>query len=157
GPHVTNPSPVGYTASQIRHAYGIDQIAGNGSGQTIAIVDAYNHPNIASDLHAFDVQFGLADPILTKVDQNGGTSYPATDSGWALEIALDVEWAHAVAPGANILLVEATSNSLTDLLTAVDYARNYPGVSAVSMSWGSSEFSSEASNDYHFTTPAGHS
>jgi hypothetical protein len=148
--------PVGYTPAQIRHAYGFDQIANNGAGQTIAIVDAYDDPTIARDLHAFDGQFGLPDPILTKVNQSGGTSYPASNSNWAIEISLDVEWAHAIASGAQILLVEANSNSYGDLLTAVDYARNQAGVSVVSMSWDSSEFSGETSYDSHFVTPSGH-
>src|SRR5262249_17969012 len=72
---------------------------------------------------------------------------------WASEIALDVEWSHAIAPGAKILLVEAASDSFTDLLNAVDYASKQPGVSVVSMSWGSTEFSGETALDKHFTTP----
>jgi hypothetical protein len=152
----------GYSPAQIRHAYGFDQIAfggvqGDGRGQTIAIVDAYDDPRIASDLAVFDQTFGLpAPPSFTKVDQHGGSQYPAGDPGWAEEISLDVEWAHAIASAANILLVEANTSSYSDLLTAVDYARNQPGVVAVSLSWGSDEFSSEAQLDSHFTTPAGH-
>jgi hypothetical protein len=154
--------PVGYTPAQIRHAYGFDQIilgngaAGDGSGQTIGIVDAYDDPTLASDLHAFDQKFGLPDPVLTKVNQSGGTQSPVADPGWAVEISLDVEWAHAMAPAAQILLVEANSNSWSDLLTAVDYVRNQAGVSVVSMSWGGPEFSGETSDDSHFTTPVGH-
>lgn len=162
-PTVTNSTPTGFTPSQIRHAYGFDQITfsngairGDGSGQTIAIVDAYGDPNILSDLQTFDRAFGLSDPKFTKVNQTGGTKYPATDAGWALETALDVEWAHAMAPGANILLVQASSASLKNLLAAVDYARNQPGVVTVSMSWGSNEFSGEGSYDSHFVTPSGH-
>lgn len=155
--------PTGLSPAQIRQAYGFNTItfangavAGDGAGTTIAIVDAYDNPNIASDLHQFDLQFGLPDPVLTKVNQTGGTSLPRADAGWAGEIALDVEWAHAVAPGARILLVEAKSNSLSDLMAAVDYARHASGVVAVSMSWGSSEFAGETSYDSYFTTPAGH-
>ena len=81
---------------------------------------------------------------------------PAYNSGWAIEMALDVEWAHAVAPGANILLVEAVSASLNDLLAAVNYARNQASVSVVSMSWGAGEFNGEGSYDSYFTTPSGH-
>jgi subtilase family serine protease len=157
-PAATTAGPTGITPAQVRHAYGFDQITfgtvrGDGTGQTIAIVDAYDHPNIASDLHIFDTQFGLADPVFTK--KTMATKVRA-DSGWALEIALDVEWAHAVAPGAKILLVEAKSASMSDLFDAVDYARSQPGVTTVSMSWGGNEFSSEGSYDSHFTTPAGH-
>jgi autotransporter-associated beta strand protein len=168
-----SPSPVGLQPAQIRHAYGIDQIllggiAGDGTGQTIAIIDAFNDtklvsstdPNFStSDLHVFDQQLGLPDPpSFTKLAQDGTTNYPGTDpsGGWETEESLDVEWAHAVAPQANILLVEANSAGDADLNTAVDLARNYPGVVVVSMSYGGGEFSSETAEDGHFTTPAGH-
>jgi len=148
--------PTGLSPSAIRHAYGFDQVSYTGAGTTIAIVDAYDDPTIASDLHAFDQQFGLADPTFTKVNQTGGTTMPAASTGWAGEISLDVEWAHAIAPGAKILLVEANSASYTDLMTAVDYAAKQPGVVAVSMSWGGGEFSGETSLDSNFLTPTGH-
>lgn len=154
--------PTGLSPAQVRHAYGFDQVAfggtaGTGAGATIAIVDAYDDPSIQTDLHAFDQQFGLPDPTFTKVNQSGGTTMPAANTGWAGEISLDVEWAHAVAPAANILLVEAASSSLSNLFTAVDYAARQPGVAAVSMSWGGGEFSGESSYDSNFVTPAGHS
>lgn len=153
----------GYTPAQIRHAYGFDQVAfsggvsGTGAGQTIAIVDAYNDPNIAADLAVFDQKYGIAaPPSLSVVNQLGGAALPATNAGWAGEIALDVEWAHAIAPAAKILLVEANSSSLSNLLAAVDTARNAGGVSVVSISWGSTEFASETAYDSYFTTPANH-
>lgn len=162
----------GYTPAQIRHAYGFDKISfsggikgGDGVGQTIAIVDAYNDPNIANDLAVFDAQFGIsAPPSFSVINQSGGSALPSTDTGWAGEIALDVEWAHAIAPMANIILVEANSASVQDLIAAVDTARNIPTVSTVTMSWGGSEFqsfsgaefSSQTQLDPHFTTPAGH-
>jgi hypothetical protein len=145
-----------YSPAQIRHAYGFDQVSWNGAGQTIAIVDAYDDPTVAADLHKFDQQFGLADPTLTVAKMTSGGRGPAYNSGWATEIALDVEWAHAVAPGANILLVEAVSASLSDLLAAVNYARNQVNVSVVSMSWGAGEFNGEGNYDSYFTTPSGH-
>jgi hypothetical protein len=155
--------PTGYTPAQIRHAYGFDKIlfngttAGDGTGTTIAIVDAFDDPRIANDLHQFNLEFGLPDPpSFIKVNQNGGSKMPPPDGGWASEIALDVEWAHAIAPKANILLVEADDNSFTNLLAGVSYAANQPGVVAVSMSFGGGEFSSETSFDSVFTTPAGH-
>jgi hypothetical protein len=150
-------APAGLSPAQIRHAYGFDAVGGNGAGQTIAIVDAYDDPNVASDLYTFDRQFGLPDPSFSKVMMlSAKGDLPAADRGWASEIALDVEWAHAIAPAANILLVEANTSSYTDMLAAVDYARNCYGVSVVSMSWGGGEFGSETSCDTHFTTPAGH-
>lgn len=160
----TPTGATGYTPSQMLAAYGFNLTSGNGAGQTIAIVDAYHDPTIQSDLHAFDVAFGLADPPSFKVVSQTGstTNLPSTDpssdkqSDWEVEESLDVEWAHALAPGANIILVEANSASYADLLTAVKTAASLPGVSVVSMSWGGSEFASEASYDSYFTTPAGH-
>jgi YVTN family beta-propeller protein len=123
-----------------------------GHGQTIAIVDAYDDPNIVSDLQTFDGQFGLpacpANSCFVKLEQ--GT--PSTDSGWALEISLDVEWAHSIAPGAKIVLVESSDNSLGNLLTGVDTAVGQ-GAQQVSNSWGSSEFSTESNYDYHYNSP----
>ncbi len=158
----TTAAPTGVTPLQIRQAYGFNQVTfrngatGDGSGTTIAIVDAYDDPNIANDLHQFDLAFGLPDPSLTKVNQTGGTALPVANSTWITEIALDVEWSHAIAPKANILLVESNSNSLADLMTAVNYARGATDVVAVSMSWGGGEFSAENSFDNVFTTPTGH-
>ncbi len=161
-------APVGLTPSLVRHAYGIDQtmfgsVVGDGSGQTIAIVDAYNDPNVVADLHAFDVQFGLPDPpSFVRVSQTGTSTLPGTDpagpgDSWAMEIALDVEWAHAVAPKANLLLVETNSATDSNLFAAINTARSYAGVSVVSMSWGGTEGSSDASTyDRYFTTPSGH-
>lgn len=155
--------PTGMTPTQIRHAYGFDQISfdgvnvADGSNTTIAIVDAYDDPRIANDLHQFDVKFGLADPpSFKKVNQTGGSTMPAADGGWASEIALDVEWAHAIAPRANILLVEAKDASDINLYAAVRYAASQPNVVAVSMSWGGSEYLGEASDDATFKTPTGH-
>ncbi len=142
----------GLSPTQLQTAYGFSNIsfngtAGTGKGETIAIVDAYNDPNIQSDLNAFDTQFGLPAITVNRVNETGGTSYPASDStgGWELEESLDVEWAHAMAPQANIMLVEASSTSDTDLLAAVKYAAGHANV--VSMSWGGSEFSGEIQDD----------
>ena len=101
-------------------AYGFSQSSDTGSGETIAIVDAYNDPNIAADLATFDSEYKLPAASLTVENESGQTTrLPATDPGWSLEIALDVEWAHAAAPGAKIILVEANSASTSDLMTAV--------------------------------------
>jgi subtilase family serine protease len=142
-----------YAPNQILHAYGFDKLPYDGTGQTIAIVNAYDNPNVASDLAAFDQAFGLLDPVLTIAQPQGK---PNADLLWGLETDVDVELAHAVAPGANILLVEAKSAFANDLLAAVDYARQQPGVVAVSMSWGGPEFFFENLYDSHFTTPSGH-
>jgi hypothetical protein len=84
------------------------------------------------------------------VDQTGGTSYPTTTNRWVLEISLDIEWAHAVAPDAHILLVEATSTSDTNMFAAVRYAAAH--AQYVSMSWGGTEFSGETGFDSSFTS-----
>ena len=155
-------SPTGLIPNQIRHAYGFDKLNCSytgtfgsstlcGNGQTIAIVDAYDDPNIQNDLNAFSNQFGLptctsANGCFVKATPQGK---PRSDAGWALEESLDVQWAHAIAPGAKIILVEAKTASFGNLLNAVDYAVN-KGANQVSMSWGGSEFSSEANYDFHF-------
>jgi hypothetical protein len=152
--------PTGLSPQQIRSAYGIDHITfsggtitGNGAGQTIAIIEAYNDPNISADLAAFDAEYGLPAPPSLTVDNLGATT---TDAGWALETSLDVEWAHAIAPAANIVVVEASSASVNALFSAVRAASQLPGVSVVSMSWGTYEFAGETAYDSLFTTPAGH-
>ena len=159
----------GYTPAQIRAAYGISSLsygstAADGTGQTIAIIDAYNDPNITSDLAAFDAAMGIAAPPSFKVvNQSGGSTLPSTDpnQGWEGEIALDVEWAHAIAPGANIILVEANNASDQNLFAAVNWARQQAGVSVISMSWGSDDSLSNASTDQslssqYLVTPSGH-
>lgn len=152
--------PVGLTPIQVRNAYSFNNIdfggvPGDGAGQTIAIIDARNDPTIASDLAVFDQTFGLpAPPSFTVVNQAGGVKLPKSNRSWAQEIAIDVEWAHAIAPAANILLVEAKTSS--DLSTAIDYARHVPGVSVISVSADGKEFNTEALADELLTTPPGH-
>jgi len=150
----TNAStgPRGMTPSTTRHAYGFDLVSNQGAGQVIGIVDAYDDPNIESDLGVFDSTFSLptctsGNGCFRKVYAQG--SRPSTNSGWALEISLDVEWAHAMAPQARIVLVEAASSSFTNLMQAVDVAVQN-GASVVSMSFGGTEFSGETSYDFHF-------
>ncbi|WP_100487331.1 S53 family peptidase [Sporolactobacillus pectinivorans] len=135
-----------YDPSQIRSAYGINQLSQTGAGQTIAVVDAYGSPTIQADLSTFDQQFGLSSANITEAYPQGK---PSTNGGWALETSLDAEWAHALAPDAQILVVATKSASLTDLLAGIDYATAH-GATVVSNSWGGSEFSSETSYDSHF-------
>lgn len=159
-PMASSLVPKGLTPAQVRQAYGVNNITfangsivGDGSGQTIAIVVAYDNPYITSDLHVFNQQYGLPDASIQIIKQ---TASMRTNGGWALETALDVQWAHAIAPGANILLAEAKSDSLTDLMTMVNVARQQPGVVSVSMSWGTNEFAAERNYNSTFTTPLGH-
>jgi hypothetical protein len=164
-----------YVPNEIRGAYGFSGAYGvnltglDGTGQTIAIVDAFDEPNIAYDLQVFDKQFGLpAPPQFTEYKEHANLAFefagnnapgygpgPSYNSNWEVETALDVEWAHAIAPGANILLVETLDN--THLYDGVSFASNYTGVSVVSMSWGAPEYAGETGNDGLFTTPQGHS
>jgi subtilase family serine protease len=153
GNPLASTSPTGLSPATIKSVYGYSTSSTAGAGKTIAIVDAYDNPTAESDLGVFSAQYGLpacttANGCFTKVDQAGGTSYPRKDAGWALEISLDIQWAHAIAPGARILLVEASSNSFANLLAAEDYAKAH--AQYVSNSWGASEFSSETSYDSHF-------
>ena len=108
----------GLTPAEVTAAYGLDgltftaangsSIPGNGAGETIALIEAYHDPTLASDLQTFDQAYGLPNPALSVVDLAG----PQVDYGWGLEESLDVEWAHAIAPAANILVVEASSQTL---------------------------------------------
>jgi len=145
------PPSTALTPSQMRHAYGFDQVSNQGVGQIIGIVDAYDDPRAEADLGVFDAQFGLpactsANGCFRKVYSHG---QPAANSNWAVEIALDIEWAHSIAPGATILLVETPTNSLTDLLDGVETAvRN--GASVISMCWTVGEFYGENGYDNHF-------
>lgn len=121
----------------------------NGTNQTIAIVDAPGSSTIATDLNAFSSYYKLpvcntSNPCFEEINQSNG----ATNSGWAVEISLDVEWAHAIAPNAKILLVIAKSSSFSDMMTAVNTAASEPGVVAVTMSWGTAEFITETATAY---------
>jgi hypothetical protein len=154
------------TPAQMRHAYGFDEVPflqGNynataSQGETIAIIMGGSNPNIVGDVQTFDKSFGLPDPVLTVVNQTGGSSLPAAGNSQQLgEIALDVEWSHAIAPAAHIVLVECNSMNTGDLFTGVNWAKKQPGVVVVSMSFSADGgFSGEASNNSTFTTPAGH-
>jgi hypothetical protein len=144
-------TPTGLSPSTIKSVYGYSTSATAGAGQTIAIVDAYNDPDAASNLETFSSQYGLPAASFTQVNQEGGSSLPATESGWDLEISLDIEWAHAIAPAAHILLVEAKTASLANLLAAESYAAKH--ASYLSNSWGASEFSGESADDSYFSAP----
>ncbi|MDQ3897142.1 MAG: S53 family peptidase [Actinomycetota bacterium] len=156
GAPAASTSPTGLAPATIKSVYNFPTSLTAGAGGTIAIVDAYDDPTAESDLAVFSKQYGLpscttANGCFTKVNQTGGTAYPKVDPGWALEISLDVQWAHAIAPGAKILLVEASSNSFTNLLAAEDYARAH--AQYVSNSWGATEFGGESGYDGHFVQP----
>ena len=146
-------APYGLSPATIKSVYSFSTSNTAGAGKTIAIVDAYDDPTAESDLNVFSSQYGLpacttANGCFSKVNQRGGSKAPRPNSGWALEISLDIQWAHAIAPGAKILLVEASSNSFTNLLAAEDYAKAH--AQYVSNSWGGSEFSGESTYDAHF-------
>jgi subtilase family serine protease len=146
---------VGLTPAQIRKAYGFDQIANGGAGQVIAIVVAYDHPHVERDLERFSSTFGLppcapSNGCFQKIYASG--KKPGAKNVWGLESALGVQWAHAIAPEARLMLVEAPSDLLSDMLHAVNVAvRN--GASVVSMSWGAPEFAGELANDNRFVAP----
>ncbi len=161
GPEAVGTAPGGETPSSIASVYGLATLASTGAG-VIVIVDAFHYPTALNDFNVFATQFGLPQELSTDpLDPNNqvfqvvyaGGSRPRTNCGWAQEAALDIEWAHAMAPNAKIVLVEANSSSFANLFQAVDVASAIPNAREVSMSWGGSEFSSEASNDGHFTRP----
>src|SRR6516165_7306334 len=125
----------------------------SGGSKVIAIVDAFDDPNAATDLATFSIQFGLPAANFSKVFASGVKPPQDPTGGWELEESLDIEWAHAMAPSARIILVEAASNSLSNLLAAETVAANLvaaAGGGEVSNSWGSGEFSGETSFDSRF-------
>jgi len=143
-------TPKGLSPDQIKTAYRLPKSGGSG---TVALIEAYDDKELESDLAAFDAKFNLpactvSNGCLEKHLMTAGTKEV---SGWSLETALDSEWAHAIAPKAKILVVEAASDSGPALLKAVDYARSRPDVVSVSMSWGGTEFKDETKSDSHFT------
>ena len=160
-PMLTRTSPTGLSPGAVQSVYslsGLSPSSGAGAGQIIAIVDAYHDPHALSDLNTFNAQYGYSQlSTCTSLSQSGpcflqadpqGT--PSTNSGWVLEESLDIEWAHAEAPAAKIVLVEAASNSNTNLFSAVLYA-NSIGATEVSMSWGGGESSGETASDANMT------
>jgi len=147
-PNRGGTSPSGLNPADLQGAYSLPSST-QGSGQTVAIVDAYNDPNAESDLGVYRSQFGLAacttaNGCFRKVDQNGGTSYPRSNGGWSQEISLDLDMVSAVCPNCHILLVEASTNSLANLGTAVNEAVSL-GATEVSNSYGGSQSSSDVS------------
>ena len=159
--HVVNPNfatanPTGLIPKAISTAYAFPQ--SGGTGETIGIVDAYNDPTATSNLATFSSEFGLAPCTISngcfaQVNQTGGSSLPHSTTMWAFEISLDIEWAHALAPNAHILLVEANSTSYTNMFAAVRYTAQH--AQYVNMSWGGTEFVGESTFDSTFTSYPG--
>jgi len=160
-----NPNVLGnsgaYDPAYLRSAYNLGSLsASGGSGQTVAIVDAYDAPSAESDLAVYRSQFGLpacttANGCFRKVNQAGAAGpYPIADSGWAQEISLDVDMVSAICPNCHILLVEANSNGFNNLGQAVNTAVAL-GANAISNSYGGSEFSDETSYDTSYYRHAG--
>ncbi|MFJ8491420.1 putative Ig domain-containing protein [Streptomyces sp. NPDC094038] len=143
-------APSGLSPTNLHSAYNLPSTGG--SGLTVAVVDAYNDPNAASDLATYRSQYGLsactvANGCFKQVSQTGSTtSLPTNDSGWAGEEALDIDMVSAVCPNCNIILVEASSATDSDLGTAENEAVTL-GAKFVSNSWGGSESSSQTSED----------
>jgi len=160
-PKLTSGSPTGLSPAAVASVYtlsGLSSSSGAGAGQIIAIVDAFHDPNALSDLNTFNAQYGYpalatctsltqTGPCFEQVDPQGT---PKVNAGWVLEESLDIEWAHAEAPAAKIVLVEAASNSNANLFNAV-LSANGLGATEVSMSWGGGESSGETSMDSDFT------
>src|SRR6266849_3921310 len=149
-------APSGYNPADLQSAYKLLSSTA-GSGQTVAIVDAFNDPNAESDLGVYRSQFGLsacttANGCFKKVDQTGGTRYPRGNTGWAEEISLDLDMVSAICPNCHILLVEAKTNSFANLAAAVDRAA-LMGANAISNSYGGGEYSNEVNDQSHFNHP----
>jgi hypothetical protein len=125
-----------------------------GSGQTVAVVDAYDDPHAEADLDYYRSHFGLsacttANGCFKKVDQNGGLAYPSPDQGWAGEISLDLDMVSALCPNCHILLVEANDTYTSDLGAAVNEATTL-GANAVSNSYGGDEYRGENADSANY-------
>jgi subtilase family serine protease len=162
GRPLASPSAVsGYGPVQFQTAYGLTAAAAASTSEVVAIVDAYDDSSAKSNLDTFSTNFGLAvmptcpgapaAGCFKKVNQTGGSTLPAGNTGWGLEISLDLDTVHAVCPNCGILLVEANSNNDSDLYTAEDYAAAHANV--VSNSWGGGEYGSQTVDDSHFNHP----
>jgi subtilase family serine protease len=164
GSPATSSLPPGYGPAQFHGAYSLPSQAS--VGQTIAIVDAYDDPSARSDLSTYDKTFGIPDlptcpstststtSCFLKVNQNGATSpLPSKNAGWALEIALDVETAHAICKNCKVVLVEASSSSGASLDAAEETAVRL-GATEISNSWGTNgEYTGELSESAYFNHP----
>ncbi|HZY92708.1 MAG TPA: S53 family peptidase [Thermoplasmata archaeon] len=131
-------SATGLCPSMVQTAYKFTALLSNsttnGTGQTVVIDDACGDASIVSDLAQFDSTFGLSTPNLTVYQPQGK---PCSDPfGWGVETALDVEWAHAMAPGASIALLEAANPSTSDLYGAWNYSLTHHLGNQISNSWG---------------------
>lgn len=163
-PKLTATAPTGLSPSAVQSVYnlsGLSASSGAGAGQVITIVDAFDDPNALADLNTFNSKYGYPQlSTCTSLSQAGacfekaypGGSQPRVNSNWALEEALDIEWAHAEAPAAKIVLAEAATNSNANLFGAVNWA-NANGATEVSMSWGGGESSTESSYDADMAHP----
>jgi Subtilase family len=151
-PELTTPAPAGYSPALVQSYLGLH---GDGAGQTVAVVDAPGNPDIAADVDQFSQQFGLpqvCSSVVTTgcfdftVDTPDGTG--TVDPGWGLETSLDIEWIHAIAPRASIVLVESADAGLASMFKAVAAAAQLKP-DAISMSWGESgEFTDETYYDH---------
>ncbi len=147
----SSSAPKGLTPAEVKTAYHLPRTGGSG---TIAIITAYHHPMVESDLAVFNQKFSMAPCTIANkcLEIHEMSTSTKTNENWSFETALDSEWAHAIAPEAKILVVESKSSKAADLLKAVDYARGKTGVISVSMSWGGDEFPTETKLDSHFAT-----
>jgi subtilase family serine protease len=140
------PSPRCYQAFQMENAYNVTPLLNrgiDGTGRTIVIVDAYGSPTIASDLTLFDAAMGLQDTTFSVITPAGSPPpfdiNDANQFGWAVETTLDVEWAHAMAPGANIVLAVAPSNNDSDILNTTKAVIDNNVGDVISQSFGEAE------------------
>jgi len=162
---VVRPNVIpGYSPASLQAAYNLTTASGtNGAGQIVAIVDAYDDPNAEADMNVYRTTFALpacttANGCFLKINQLGKTApLPGTDvvghGGWEAEESLDLDMVSAICPNCSILLIEANSNTTTDLFAAEDAATTTCTTNVVSNSWNTSEYPSEASDETHFNHP----
>jgi hypothetical protein len=159
-PAVANKNPIagGLTPELLHAAYALPNATFPSSQQTIAVVDAFNDPTAEADLGVYDRQFGLpecttANGCFRKLNQEGRASpLPQREGGWATEISLDVQMAHAICQGCHVMLVEANNESFANLGAAVDAAVS-AGATEVSNSYGGAELSGYTADNGPYNHP----
>ena len=145
-------TPAGYSPAELQAAYNFDPTGG--SGETVAVIDAYDDPNLESDLQVYRMQYGLptcttANGCFKKVNEKGGAKYPKPSASWAIEESLDVDMVSANCPNCKILVVEANNENYSSLGVAVAEAATL-NAATISNSYGGTEYKDENAKSPNF-------
>jgi len=138
--------PCGFEPVAMQTAFGLNSLYNgglDGTGQTVVVVDAFGSPTAAADIGKFSSTFSLPAPNFAVFDPQGP---PPFDSGWAGETTLDIEWSHAMAPGAKVVLIETIDNFDNNLMGGIQYALDNSLGNVISNSYGGDEYDDDSQN-----------